>query len=472
MQIETRRKWPRYRNVSFDFSSTAGNTHRVKSNDASIVGACFPSSANIRISDYTNGEFMIGDSEYSCQEIQEANTNGRKDMILLKYKSTRLQAEDSQLKLYKKPPLAQRILRFTQQVSKIHLYEAQERWSYLFGLLDYYYLIFKSSPDKFIILDQGDKTDFAARKEELNEIFESCRKKLKELRVLLTRNQQDLNFLWREITQVHVTMLREIFPYEVLPAHLDFCREEVRRLRLTEDSEIKGMMERLTETLDESGSNRPKIERLIRALVERFNAIRSGRIHEQLVTIRCYQKALLLLLPITILLLMLGPRIVGINQPQSPAAPVIPADSGSLATYSVLGLIKNTFLSIGDLLGTNPIAFVFFCGLLGGFFSLITRLRSTNIVPGEDAYFTWYVLTKPWIGAIGAIVVYLFLKSDVINIQIGQQLLNSIKSSVHYGPEVFTVAFLSGFTERLALPGLWESSSMSKKQKNRLQSTN
>lgn len=470
MQIETRRQWPRYKNVSFDFSSTDGTAHRVMSNDASIVAACFPSSANVRIPDYTKGNFMLDDSKYECQDIEFVNTNGRKDIVLLKYRSTALQVEDNQLKLYKKPPLGRRILRFAQRVSKIHLYEAQERWSYLSGLLDYYYLIFKISPKKFIKQDQGSKIDFNKRKEELNEIFPSCRKKLNELRILLTRNQQDLNFLWREITQVHVTMLREIFPYEVLPAHLDFCREEIRRLRLTEDSEIKGMMERLTETLDESGSNRAKIERLIRALVERFNAIRSGRIHEQLVTVRCYQKALLLLLPITILLLILGPSIVGINQAQSLAAPVISTDPGSLASHSVLGLIKNTFLSIGDLLGANPIAFVFFCGLLGGFFSLITRLRSTNIVPGEDAYFTWYVLTKPWIGAIGAIVVYLFLKSDVINLQIGQQLLDKIQSSDHYGPEVFTVAFLSGFTERLALPGLWESSSMSKKPKKRLES--
>jgi hypothetical protein len=62
---------------------------------------------------------------------------------------------------------------------------------------------------------------------------------------------------------------------------------------------------------------------------------------------------------------------------------------------------------VKDYLRQNMLAFIFLEGLTGGFFSVTTRPRSRDFIPGEDAYYTVYILTKPFIGALGAIILYI-----------------------------------------------------------------
>lgn len=90
---------------------------------------------------------------------------------------------------------------------------------------------------------------------------------------------------------------------------------------------------------------------------------------------------------------------------------------------------------------------------MGGFFSVIIRLRSRELEPGADAYFTWYVLTKPWIGALGAAILFILLYSGVVSSEYGQSVIQAIKQQ-NPGAGLFAFAFLSGFSERIVFPNL------------------
>ena len=95
----------------------------------------------------------------------------------------------------------------------------------------------------------------------------------------------------------------------------------------------------------------------------------------------------------------------------------------------------------------NPIVFVFFAGFFAGFFSVAIRLHSRELVPGEDAYFLWYVLTKTVVGAVGAVIIFIFLRTRVLDSVLMLPLRDSLRSGE---PDVvlFIFAFISGFSER------------------------
>lgn len=59
------------------------------------------------------------------------------------------------------------------------------------------------------------------------------------------------------------------------------------------------------------------------------------------------------------------------------------------------------------------LAFIFLGGLTGVFFSVTTRTRPKDFVPGEDAYYMTYILTKPFIGALGAIILYILIQGEL-----------------------------------------------------------
>lgn len=323
------------------------------------------------------------------------------------------------------------------RVSRIHLYEAQERYVYLHGLLDTYGTT--KSPD-------GETKEI-----EVN----NCRKRLNDLSVLLSRRQNDINFLWREMNQVQGTILEKILPPEKLPAQLDFCREEAYRLSADkEHPEINEMIYRLAEVMNQKKEDRSEKLRPLLALIDRFNTIRTGRIHEQFVNIRCYQTALLMLFAIAILLIDNQDLIL-----KSTPKDVLLPKFQLTGTWGFWGL--DFFLSLGSyilalaehLLTTNMIAFVFFAGLAGGFFSVAIRLRSKNLIPGEDAYFVWYVLTKPFVGALGAAILFILLQAQFVSFDFGDKLLKMLSSGA-CGPELFGFAFLAGFSERIVFPNL------------------
>jgi hypothetical protein len=80
------------------------------------------------------------------------------------------------------------------------------------------------------------------------------------------------------------------------------------------------------------------------------------------------------------------------------------------------------------------------------------RLRNRGLVPGEDVYFSWYVLTKPFVGALGAMVLYVLIHGGALSTDLAATVIGKIKSG-QPGPGVFGFAFLSGFSERLVFRG-------------------
>jgi hypothetical protein len=187
--------------------------------------------------------------------------------------------------------------------------------------------------------------------------------------------------------------------------------------------------------MDTSGENEAEQLRLLRALLERFNSIRTGRIHQQLVNIRCYQFALAMLVVLTGLLIGLNETLV---TPQLVAV-------GQSAT--LWGLVLST-------LKANSVAFAFFAGFVGGLFSTIIRLRSREMIPGEDAYFLWYALTKPCVGGLAASITLLLLLAGIVSLSgVSDGLLAALQSGKP-SVRLFALGFVAGFSERFVLPTL------------------
>lgn len=435
----TRRAVPRFENVEFELFDDTGNSRQVIALDASAETARFQPVDESELDQADTARFRIDGTEFRAVDIHKKLSH--KEGSVYEYKVSPQPPKESRWarwlrrvrtavigkkrseldprQRYVEPALLPRIVRFIlpERVSRIYLYDAQERWVHLQVLLDYYGedASVKRSPRK-------------------RAVFDICRHALNSTGLLLTRRQSDLNFLWREMTQVHVAILQDLCPNGALPGVLDFCREEARGLAVAEDPIVKELIQRAAEVMDDTGQNRARKVRTLRALIQRFTAIRVGRMHEQLANIRTYVKGLLMLAPIAALLVLMEPLILG-DEIQTGILP--------------------SFGSLDDFLGyfrANTIAFVFFGGLTGGFMSVIIRLRSRKLLPGEDAYFTWYVLTKPWVGALGAAILFILLHSGIVSSDINQLLVgNTEQPSLS---ALFAFAFIAGFSERIAFPTL------------------
>lgn len=457
MKLSDRRKFPRYQTVTFELFDREGKSIEVVADDASEHAARFRAEHKGRISETKTGRFRLNGSIYNAQNVRIKEPDGRQGSILVEYEAAarwprylrwmlrvgeflgiRIRPRDLVRDRYKKPRFFTRLFRFIvpERVSRVHLYEAQERYVSLQRLLDFYE---KTIPP-------GDA--------ECKRLFQICRDALNSASVLLTRRQNDLNYLWREMTQVHVRLVERFIPDEEMPRILDFCREEARRLAVDKVAEVGELVERCAEVMDETGANRAKKTRLLRALIERFTTIRTGRIHEQLAHIRAYQKALLMLTPITIILIVMHTLVLDGQLPD----PILPAFAEP-ATAGFLGFnyLINFVVYVIRYLENNIIAFVVFAGLTGGFLSVIMRLRAREILPGEDAYYAWYLLTKPFVGALGAAILYVLLYSGVVSTDLGGGLVDAIRSQ-EAGAPAFAFGFLAGFSERIAFPMLRGSS--------------
>ncbi len=75
-------------------------------------------------------------------------------------------------------------------------------------------------------------------------------------------------------------------------------------------------------------------------------------------------------------------------------------------------------------------------------------------MPGDDAYLKWYVLTKPFVGALGATVLFIIAYSGLMTSEIVNNGMLQKMTESPVGAVGFTFGFLTGFSERIILPKL------------------
>jgi hypothetical protein len=71
-----------------------------------------------------------------------------------------------------------------------------------------------------------------------------------------------------------------------------------------------------------------------------------------------------------------------------------------------------------------------------------------------DVYLRSYLLTKPIVGALGATIFYIIIKSNIVAIDSIQiKVIEQIsQNSRMFGPLGFSFGFIMGFSERIILP--------------------
>ncbi len=387
-------------------------------------------------------------------------------------------------------------------VSRIHYYEARERYFSLVDLIRYqaklcglYFPDFDHSKSFEYPRDienieneiRKNKRDNKIDKKQEERCFSllTCYESLIASRDSLTRRQGDLNRLWRTMARVRSRIIKIIVTPEMQSEQLYFCQEEAFRLGVENDPSVKSMLQDLAEAVDSKGTNEttPKYNCVLNALIERFNTIRTGRIHQQFVNVKTYTKAFAVLMLISVILIhnhtfIMDPKnnpplakpgqekaqevskrpVEGKETAKTAASLPLQTEkkaaSGQevslLSLQGVGNLIGSLFSKVKEYLQENMFAFIFFGGVTGGFFSVATRARTRDQEPGEDVYYSVYVLTKPFIGALGAIILYILINANLIT----QNILD--ESMVHYlrnpGTTAFGFAFIAGFSERIVFP--------------------
>ncbi len=265
----------------------------------------------------------------------------------------------------------------------------------------------------------------------------SCHKILHDIKRFISRNPHKLNNLWRALTGVRISLNEDITKGE-FPTALQFCIEEANRLGVSNEPDIRHWIQRLSELLDSNADEMLKrFQGIYRALLERFNTIRTGRIHQQYINVKNYLIALALLVFLTIPLLTV--ELLGTTPAMN--------DNGlcSEETSPVLAV----FCFFRSLVIYNPLTFVAYAGFLGGLFSVTMRARHKELPPGEDVYSTWYVMTKPLIGAVGAVFFYLLFIGGFVSSELVISEMENLKTIT---PLTFGFAFIAGFSERLVFP--------------------
>ena len=332
------------------------------------------------------------------------------------------------------------------KVSEIHYLEAKERYHTLKSTIDYY----EDLQDP----KESEKLDEESKKKNKDRMvaIKRCKESLYQAKDLITRKQDDLNNLWRALTRIRLIIFDKLSDSAMMSHQLDFCREEAYRLSVGHDPEVNDMLQKLAEATDDKGINVKQVKRITGALIERLNTIRTQRIYDQYIKIRTYRAAFWSLMVLAIVLIVNANLLV--TWPDEVCFPSYEPfmelnenSEGPIDFFrSIPSLIVYHIKFLNNLLKINVIAFVFFSGLVGGFFSVVMRVRDRVRVPGEDAYFRYYVLTKPFIGALGAVIVYVLFEGQFVQISLVSEFTGEI------GPEVFGFAFLSGFSERIVFP--------------------
>ena len=324
------------------------------------------------------------------------------------------------------------------RASRHHLHEAKERYHNLRSITENNLRKLKItlpdeddvfSPDEVCkyLCDQFDQK--LAKKQQMSErdkcnVLISSWKTLIDIKRYVTRRPEHLNNLWRAMTRIRLELMEAGFLTENPTRHLFFCKEEANRLGVRNDPEVKELIERLGEEITPNAMQSPQFICVYRACLERFNTIRTDRIHQQYINFKIYRRALIMLLIFGGLLLRYGDFFLGIPPSDHP-------------------LVEGSFLA--RILTYNNLTFVFFGGLLGGVFSVAMRERPRERTPGDDAYQVNYMVTKPFIGAMGAVFMYILVVAGILN----SELAMDPKALFDRGALTFGFAFLAGFTERL-----------------------
>ncbi|MEM7223659.1 MAG: hypothetical protein AAF495_11805 [Pseudomonadota bacterium] len=288
--------------------------------------------------------------------------------------------------------------------------------------------------------------------------LETCYKILTNIRWNYLSTQEDhLSFAWRELTRVRLILTDHVLKGADLAGQVDSCREEAYRLALSKDTEIADMIQRLAETMDSSGSNDNQVKRQLKALLERFNSIRTSRMRRQFLNIRAYTWAVIVLFILSFILIANERQILCVGdyassphcmkliegQPPAEAADATGADD---QTGTIAGWLGGWWDWLHNVLNSHVLAFVYLGGLTGGFFSVAIKVRRRASVPGEDAYVMRYTLTKPLLGALGAVILFILFHAGFVQ----SDLVKDIGLSP--SAKVFAFAFISGFTERMVFP--------------------
>lgn len=229
------------------------------------------------------------------------------------------------------------------------------------------------------------------------------------------------------MTRIRLDLMEAGFLTDDPSRHLHFCKEEAYRLGVRNDVEVKSLIEALGEAIIPNTSQSPQFVSIYRACLEHFNTIRTGRIHQQYINVKIYRRAFTMLLILSIPLLLYGDFFLG----------AIPSDE----PHRVSSLLEMV-------LTYNRLTFVFFGGLLGGVFSVAMRERPRERTPGDDAYQVDYIVTKPFIGAMGAVFMYILVVGGIFK----TELITNSNAFLEKGALTFGFAFIAGFTERLVFP--------------------
>jgi len=390
----------------------------------------------------------------------------------------------------------QRFQLFTDRVSTVHLEEAHERYWILWRDIEAvlqenaHHLQFQ-----FVYLAKN-----VARDEELIDRYfhdvetqlkslpqdsqnrENCIDKILEVlpyyklmakdRQLLNRSARDLSVLWQDMNFIRIRLLNQIYikkPEFNLALYLDFCREDAHGLRVQDQPEIKEALHNAALSLVEGqdtgnettqpGSRQQAI-RNISTILAKLKRLRLETFHAQLQKRNAYISAL------GVLLLLAAILIYGSDVFLATATQTTPTIDRTAPGnfFSHLNPIGQILLSIPLLpwivmdsltrtITSDPLLFIFFSGLVGGYFSAVMKLQTQTDHAGEWAYYKWYMFTKPFIGALGAAILYITLKANFLELQniLGSESLQPIL----YQPisaKGFIFGFILGFSERIILP--------------------
>ena len=370
---------------------------------------------------------------------------------------------------------------FFGRISSVHRHEAEERYWILWreletaifveaGCLDIPFNGIEKDPYKFddfyydLLSQIGEVFKKSAPAEDAGKRIDAKRKLenlllyakiLSYQRSKITSRVNDLNMLWKDMTFIRSRLLTdEIIPDDKLSSHLEFCRLEVKKLCTAEDADILEISHETAVELVDSENPDPakskKTRRNLSFIISRLNDLRLHSINSQFRIKNIYSRALIFLIVLS-LFLIASDKIITAN-----SANIGTAGSQFISQFRWLDPIS-WFLAPFHFclyyLDNNALCFIFFAGLLGGFFSTIMRLRAKNI-DLADVYIRSYLLTKPVVGALGATILYIIILSDIVPIDIDQlKIVSTIQNDNNiFGPTGFAFGFIMGFSERIILP--------------------
>lgn len=304
----------------------------------------------------------------------------------------------------------------------------------------------------------------------------------------LTRKYQDLNLLWRDMNFIRTRLLTDgLIEVTRVPHQLDFCRIEARNLALVDDPQIKSLLDQAAEEINVSETAKPgdalKARRIIITLMTKLNEFRIRRMFEQLYKKRMYMLLCFVLLILSTICFDLRPYLVDHQStaraelaPGTIAASAAGNDQTPLAGSRLKGDAQEKeatvslsffqkFLHNGEKgflwctakVASNPLIFIFFAGFTGGIFSNMMRFQPSSQLPGDELYIFWYRITKPVIGAFGAMVLFVILLSPVFRGSVEAVFTEEIVQALTESPTSatgFAFGFLMGFSERVILPKL------------------